>query len=69
MEKIPWIPCDERMPERCKYYLVYVSGSKRSDCYDIDFWGGAWARSRPSYETVTHWKPVTPPVTITNKEA
>ena len=57
-----WISCNERLPERCGKYLVYINGPGCIEgksiytmdirWWDTDYW---WGSDR---EHITHWMPL-----------
>ena len=67
MGKTPWIPCDEKMPEKDGKYLVWVKEfNGQGFAAVIETWNKTW---KFYTKEVTHWARVTPPETITDKEA
>ena len=59
IEERKWIPVSERLPERCKYYIVTDFGSVEEAYYNSD---GRWfSRHDDKLKDVTAWMPLPEP--------
>lgn len=67
VKSLPWISVEERLPENTDLVYLWLDGPTGSG--DIGFYeNGIWLTSDAtvwaSPWTVTHWLPITPPITL-----
>ena len=54
-----WIPCSERLPKRCNYYIVTDFGKVDEAYYDSDSRWFSWDGNK--LKDVTAWMPLPEP--------
>jgi len=73
---VTWIDCDEQLPKKVGYYLVWIpawEGYCNEDAFDIAWWNGSeWGELNAfaaiaDGAPVTHWSTVAPPNTACSR--